>query len=162
MTSILPSPANAKSKQAGIIDMTPMVDLGFLLISFFIFTTSMSETKSLKLIMPDAKGQSDVKESHVATIVLGKNRTLYFYEGIFETAIQNNKVITSGFGENGVRELLMNKKKRSGKETVVLVKPGPDCTYGDIIDILDEMLITNVEKWMFVESNENEYLQVKK
>ena len=65
------------------VDMTPMVDLGFLLITFFVFTATMSSPTTLDLNMPkDIKKQEDqteVKESSVLTIMLGKADQVYYY-----------------------------------------------------------------------------------
>src|ERR1700749_379362 len=67
------------------VDMTPMVDLGFLLITFFIFTTTMSSPTTLDLNMPkdikDQKDQTEAKESGVLTIMRGKGNSVYYYEG---------------------------------------------------------------------------------
>jgi len=66
------------------VDMTPMVDLGFLLITFFIFTATMSSPTTLDLNMPkdvkDEKQKTEVKQSGVLTIMLGKNDQVYYYE----------------------------------------------------------------------------------
>src|SRR4030095_13381595 len=67
------------------VDMTPMVDLGFLLITFFVFTATMSSPTTLDLNMPkdikDKKDQTEAKESGVLTIMLGKGNQVYYYEG---------------------------------------------------------------------------------
>jgi biopolymer transport protein ExbD len=78
------------------IDMTPMVDLGFLLITFFIFTTTMSDKKAMRLIMPVGEGEPmPVKESEVLTILLGQKNNVYAYEGKFADALHNNKIIAT-------------------------------------------------------------------
>src|SRR5829696_1531969 len=67
------------------VDMTPMVDLGFLLITFFIFTTTMQSPTAMDLNMPkDTKKDEDLnkaKESGALTVLLGKQNAVYFYEG---------------------------------------------------------------------------------
>src|SRR5579875_2231614 len=67
------------------VDMTPMVDLGFLLITFFIFTTTISQPTTLKLNLPqDTKNpeeQTKTKASGALTIMLGKDNNVFYYEG---------------------------------------------------------------------------------
>ena len=162
MNAIQPTNSSSKRKHSAFIDMTPMVDLGFLLITFFIFTSAMGENKALKLTLPDKRGTSDVKKSHVATIVLGKDNKVYYYEGFLEEAIETNSIRNTGFGNQGIRELVMNKKSRIGQDIVVLVKPSEDCSYSDIIDAMDEMVITNVEKWMLLDADSTEYKLLQK
>src|ERR1044071_7142519 len=69
------------------IDLTPMVDLGFLLITFFMYTTTMSKPKTMEINMPntekiDPKDQTKIKESTAMTILLSKNHRVYYYEGL--------------------------------------------------------------------------------
>jgi len=66
------------------VDMTPMVDLGFLLITFFIFTATMKSPTSMDLNMPkesDQKDETKIKQSGALTIMLGKDDHVYYYEG---------------------------------------------------------------------------------
>jgi biopolymer transport protein ExbD len=80
------------------VDMTPMVDLGFLLITFFIFTATMSTPKAMDLRMPkdvkDPKQQNEAKESGALTIMLGKNDKVYYYEGKLDESASNFKSAT--------------------------------------------------------------------
>src|SRR5688500_435557 len=67
------------------VDMTPMVDLGFLLITFFIFTSTMSTPATMDLFMPKdtekPEEQNKAKESGALTVMLGKDNNVYYYEG---------------------------------------------------------------------------------
>jgi biopolymer transport protein ExbD len=94
------------------IDMTPMVDLGFLLITFFIFTTTMSNPSALKLNMPKdtdkEEEQNKAKESGALTIMLGKGNNVYYYEGQLKVdASGNNFQVTT---MKKVREIILKKK----------------------------------------------------
>jgi biopolymer transport protein ExbD len=95
------------------VDMTPMVDLGFLLITFFVFTATMSSPTTLDLNMPkdikDQKDQTEAKESGVLSIMLGKGDQVYYYEGKLEvgTGVNNFKQTTF----KGIRDIIINKKK---------------------------------------------------
>jgi biopolymer transport protein ExbD len=94
------------------IDMTPMVDLGFLLITFFIFTTTMTNPSALKLNMPKdtdkEEEQNKAKESGALTIMLGKDNNVYYYEGQLKVdAAGNNFKVTT---MKKIREVILNKK----------------------------------------------------
>src|SRR5215213_4224227 len=93
------------------VDMTPMVDLGFLLITFFIFTPTMSTPTTLALNMPkdekDPQKQNEAKASGALSIMLGKNDAVYYYEGELDPNAMNFKA--SNFKD--IREEIINKRK---------------------------------------------------
>lgn len=95
------------------VDMTPMVDLGFLLITFFVFTATMTTPTTLDLNMPkdikDPKDQTEAKESGVLSIMLGKDNQVYYYEGKLEVAEGKNNFKQTTF--KGIRDVIINKKK---------------------------------------------------
>jgi len=157
------------------VDMTPMVDLGFLLITFFIFTTTMSTPATMKLFMPkdekEKKDQTEIKESGALTIMLGKNNGLYYYEGFLKADGSNFK--TSTYKE--IRDIIINKKKavmengrRLGqpkdtldKDFFVTIKPNPEATYKNTVDILDEMTINQVHRFALIDITEDENKLIK-
>ena len=96
------------------IDMTPMVDLGFLLITFFIFTTTMSDKKSMRLYMPaDGGTPPAIPESRVLTVLLSSNNNVYAYEGKFEDAMKENKIVSTTYNmSDGIGQLIRDKQKR--------------------------------------------------
>jgi len=134
------------------VDLTPMVDLGFLLITFFIFTTTMSQPTALKLFLPKdtdkPEEQNKVKASGALTIMLGKGNGVYYYEG--ELLPDGSNFKSSNFKE--IREEIINKKKATNPEDfVVVLKPGPEATYKNTVDILDEMTINDVKRYAMVD-----------
>ena len=151
-------------KQSTLIDMTPLVDLAFLLITFFIFTTTMATPLAMRLTMPkdtDKKEeQNKAKESGALTILLGKGDQVYYYEGQLLPDGSNFK--SSSFDpKNGIRQVIINKKRTAKEDMVVVIKPNEEATYKNTVDILDEMTINDVKKFALVDitPNENEPLK---
>lgn len=156
------------------VDLTPMVDLGFLLITFFIFTTTMSQPTALKLFLPDDKvnpeDQNKAKESGVLTILMGADNHIYYYEGQLKP--DGSNFLSASFnGENSIRDVILKKKadvrSRSAdaenpyKDFVVVIKPSVECNYKNVIDILDEMAINVVKKYALVDISDGEAQLVK-
>jgi len=140
------------------VDMTPMVDLGFLLITFFIFSTTMSQPTAMQLIMPKdtekPEEQTKVKASGALTIMLGKSDGLYYYEGDDPTKIQATDY-------KKIRDVIIEKKKNTKPEDfVVVIKPNDESNYQNVVAILDEMSINEVKKFAMVNISpvENELL----
>jgi biopolymer transport protein ExbD len=157
------------------VDMTPMVDLGFLLITFFIFTTTMSTPSMMKLYMPkdekDPKDLTEVKESGALTIMLGKGNGIYYYEGQIMPDGSNFKSTTY----HDIRDVIIKKKQdvmklgRSlgypkdtlDKDFVVVIKPNKESTYKNAVDILDEMTINQVHRFALVDITDDENMLIK-
>src|SRR5215471_20606591 len=93
------------------VDLTPMVDLGFLPITFYIFTTTMSQPTAMRLFLPKdtdkPEEQNKVKASGALTIMLGKNNGVYYYEG--ELLPDGSNFKTANFAT--IRDEIINKKK---------------------------------------------------
>lgn len=157
------------------VDMTPMVDLGFLLITFFIFTTTMSTPSTMKLFMPkdekDEKNKTEVKESGALTIMLGKKNGVYHYEGFLKP--DGSNFMSSTYKD--IRNVIIKKKKdvmengrRLGypkdtldKDLVVVIKPNEEATYKNTVDILDEMTINQVHRFALIDITEDENKLIK-
>ncbi len=134
------------------VDLTPMVDLGFLLITFFIFTTTMSQPTAMKLFLPKdtdkPEEQNKVKASGALSILLGKNDHVYYYEG--ELAPDGANFKSTNFKE--IRQEIIDKKKSTNPEDfVVVIKPGAESTYKNTVDMLDEMTINEIKRYALVD-----------
>jgi len=134
------------------VDLTPMVDLGFLLITFFIFTTTMSQPTAMKLFLPkdadNPEDQNKAKESGVITLLLGKDNNVFYYEG--QLAPDGSNFKSSTFKE--IRTVLLEKKARTNeKDLVVVLKPSSESTYKNVVDILDEMTINVLKRYALVD-----------
>ena len=143
------------------VDLTPMVDLGFLLITFFIFTTTMSQPTAMNLPLPKdtdkPEEQTKTKESGALTLMLGKNDAVYYYEGVLSPDGSNFKSSTM----KQVRDVIINKKRSTDeKDLFVIIKPTQNATYKDVVDILDEMLISDIKRYALVDISEGENMLV--
>jgi biopolymer transport protein ExbD len=147
-----------RSKKASTrVDLTAMVDLAFLLITFFILTTTLQKPKAMDLTMPDkddvTKNQLPVPATRTMTVLLGKNNKVEWYIGLPTNPITPPTV--TGFGKNGIREALFDKGKEilasSGKPMIVLIKPSDKSTYSDMVTVMDELNIVNNQQRAIVE-----------
>jgi biopolymer transport protein ExbD len=104
---------NRTKKMSTRVDFTPMVDLGFLLITFFMLATTLSKPQTMEIALPskekvEEKDQSNIKASRAVTILLGKDNKIYYYEGTRENDI-DPELIQTDYSPKGIREFLMKK-----------------------------------------------------
>lgn len=149
-------PGVKKSKKLSTrVDLTPMVDLGFLLITFFIFTTTMSQATAMKLFLPKdvqkPEDQNKLKESAALTIMPAKQNMVYYYEGLDPSKIQSATSKT-------IRDEILDKKRRTDpKDFMVIIKPDQDATYKNTVDMLNEMKIDDIHRFALVDITPDEY-----
>jgi len=139
------------------IDMTPMVDLGFLLISFFVITTQLSQPHAMKVFMPHDGPVMPTKESTTITILTGSNDQLFYYYGEEKDAGIKNPVIPVTWNEySGIGKVLSDKQAQLDRDgigrdkLVVIIKPGDQSRFHDLVDILDEMFIHMIKTYAIV------------
>lgn len=133
--------------------MTPMVDLAFLLLTFFMLTTTFAKPNVMQLQMP-AKPQAGeegtpLPASKAMTIILGSAHQAYYYFGLArpdDPSVPVPTLHTTNFGPRGIRQALLA-RGRQQPAPVVLIKAGPRASYQDMVDALDEMNITNQKKY---------------
>ncbi len=148
-------------KQNSRVDLTAMVDLAFLLITFFMLTTTLSKPQSMSLGLPDKKEKGpDIKvdENRTMTILLGDNDKMKFYMGLVTSPIAGPKDIA--YGKEGIRQEILKRKKEvlaystaKGKPDqgmIVIIKPSKKSNYKNVVDILDEMAISGVPTYTIV------------
>jgi len=142
------------------VDLTPMVDLGFLLITFFIFTTTMSDPKVMKLIMPkDSKDSTSVGLTTALTVIPLKDNRIFYYHGELSQALKTNAFGITGYSMNdGLGQIVRNKqaaldKMNPGKrkDLVLMIKPAPESNYQNVVSVLDEMLINDVTRYAIMD-----------
>ena len=143
-------------KMSTKIDMTPMVDLAFLLLTFFMLTTTFAKPNVMQLTMPvkktDDVEDTKIKASQAMTIMLGKDNKAYYYFGLNtpnDKTVQKPELKVTNFSASGIRQVLLERQRRQ-PEPIILIKPTEDAKYKNMVDILDEMNITNQKKYALV------------
>ena len=139
-------------KQSTRVDLTPMVDLGFLLITFFVFTTTMSQATAMNMNEPkdDPTNQLKVKNSGVLTLLLGKNDNVYYYFGELSPTNASAQFKSSNFKD--IRQVILDKKKATPiGDLMYIIKSDKEATFKNAINILDEMSISAVPPGHYAE-----------
>jgi biopolymer transport protein ExbD len=164
-------------KQLLRIDMTPMVDLGFLLITFFVFTTTISTPTVVDLFMPKTDEVVDpikLSRNLALTILLDENDKIYYYHGDFHESLTANEIFETDYSTyEGIGKIIRQKQKdidvsgrfkEGRKGMMIVIKPTSASAYKNVIDALDEVTINDVRKYTIVEPADEEvnYIKTKK
>ena len=148
-------------KQNSKVDLTAMVDLAFLLITFFMLTTSLSKPQSMNLGLPDkndtVKVDQKVDQRRTMTILLGAGNKIKWFHGLLDTPEPNGAPKDAVYGRDGIRVEILKRVKSIPQVTgdpkkglIVIIKPSKKSTYRNLVDILDEMAISGVETYAIV------------
>jgi biopolymer transport protein ExbD len=146
-------PRRIRSKKLSTrIDMTPMVDLAFLLLTFFILTSSLQKQRAMNLTMPDKDSTNvEVNYKNVLHIVLAGDDRLFHWTA-------DDPAQETTFSNAGIRQILL--ARRNNPRLTVLIKPKDESKYQSIIDILDEMNIAAIERYAIVDFSADDKLKV--
>jgi biopolymer transport protein ExbD len=146
-------PGVKKSKKLSTrVDLTPMVDLGFLLITFFVFTTTMAQNTAMNMNEPkdDKDKEMKVKNSGAMTILLGKSNQIYYYYGQLEAEKVSEQFKSTNYKD--IRKLILDKKNATPIDDLMyIIKSDSESTFKNAIDILDEMTISAVPPGHYAE-----------
>jgi len=178
-------------KLAPHIDMTPMVDLMCLLITFFMLTTAFNKPKIMEIVLPEAQKENAPAPrflgSRTVNIILGPNDKIYTYPGSVKPEDYNNlpPLKETDYSATGIRQMLLERNRTLAKKIadfndqvltgkivlspdsvrseiaklknvddtgpLVLIKAYKKSNYGNVVDILDEMNICGIGRYMLVD-----------
>lgn len=136
-------------KHSTRVDMTPMVDLNFLLLMFFMFTTTFTKPNTMDLGLPakPKPGQElptpEIDLSNSITFIIGKDNKLFYHQKD-ASGLNPETLIETTYDKDGVEKVIDQAKKRAKKPELftVIIKPLDDASFKNFVDILDEMEIT--------------------
>ena len=203
---------NKQKKQHLRVDFTPMVDMNMLLITFFMFCTTLLKPQTMNLAMPSKDKPGDdvgtqVKNSGAITLLLGGDNEIFYYEGMPEDEKTKEShyddpdfLKVTSYEANGLRSYLLmrnrevgvydqiqdlkkqlqdqqipdsifkqkskeiyNEAKKNPRMPSVMIKPTDFATYKNLVDVLDEMLVTNISASAIIDIQDGDrYLLYKK
>jgi len=150
-----------RKRHSAKVDLTPMVDLGFILITFFIYTTTLTQEKGLEINRPvDGEGTSYIDTSTITIIPASDHRFVY-YHGTLDS---KDKLITTDL--KSIRTVIMQKESdlrnlpasysKQARKLHVIIKPADNSSYGDMVNIMDEMLINKVPHYALTNITDEE------
>lgn len=134
------------------VDMTPMVDLGFLLITFFMFTTNFSKPNVMDLGLP-AKGPIDtstitIKDKNQITFIIGKDNKVFYHQSNADE-LKTSNLLETDFDGIKISKIISDAHKSAPNPDIftVIIKPTNDANYKNFVDILDNLAITKSEHY---------------
>ncbi|WDF56830.1 ExbD/TolR family protein [Mucilaginibacter sp. KACC 22063] len=140
------------------VDLTAMVDLAFLLITFFMLTTTLQKNNAMAVTMPADGPSEPVGMSRTLTLCLGNHNKVLSYMGTPDKPLATPQV--ADYSKSGIRKLLLETAKNvtasTGKRLVVLVKPSDHSVYENLVSTLDELNITKTESYAIVDITKND------
>lgn len=144
-------------KKSTRTDMTPMVDLAFLLLTFFLLTTTFNKPTVLNITMPepvkDPSKRAELKAENAFNLVLAEDNKLYWWIGLDASAQIAN------YSKDGIRKILLERSKDNPK-LMVLIKPMDKARYENMVDILDEVEIANISRYAIIEFTEDDKARI--
>ncbi len=155
-------------KQSTRVDLTAMVDLGFLLITFFMLATTLNKPKTMEVNKPDTneedkKDEPKIKMSKTLTLLLGDNDKAYWYVSPDEIDASTNLSLDSiDYSPSGVRKIVRRRQREvmemfgadKKDQLFVMIKPLPGSKLKNTVDVLDEMTISGVKRYAILEPND--------
>lgn len=141
------------------VDLTPMVDLGFLLITFFMVTTAWTKPLATQLIMPADGPPTNVGRNAVLTLVALKDDKVFYYNGDLEQSLKEGSYGNTGYSQHdGIGNVIRRKQeamdrsyKGGRKEMMLLIRAAKESSYQNIVSLMDEKLINDIKRFALVD-----------
>lgn len=139
-------------KQVPHVDLTPMVDLAFLLITFFMLVTTFNKPNVMDLGLP-AKPKDEQKPppteidlSNSISLIIGKDNRI-FYHQLDQAGLNDQTLLETSFDREGITKVIEQAKAKAKDQAkfTVIIKPTDDAVYKNFVDMLDQMAITKNE-----------------
>jgi biopolymer transport protein ExbD len=133
------------------MDMTAMVDVAFLLLTFFILSTQLpTQEGALSTAKPVPGSEVDIACEKNLTLFLGDDDQIYWYGGCDQEEVQ-----AVGYGPAGIRKLLVEQRQHR-RDMIITIKPGELSNFQNLVSIIDEIEIVGAPKYALAEMSPEE------
>ncbi len=127
-----------KMRRLGVrLDMTPMVDVAFLLLTFFMLTTTMNRPQTMEINLPPEKTTVEVAQSNLLTLRVKDDGAIFWN-------IANDPPVKVEYKE--LRKLMLQQMAANPK-LITLIKVDRKGKYHMMVDIMDEMNLANIQRF---------------
>ena len=154
-----------KRKRIGFhLDMTPMVDVAFLLLTFFMLTTTFAKSNTMEINIPPETGEVSIAERNVMTLRVPGDGFAYWSLG--ETAPHRTQLYDQTAGgvavlSKDVRQLLQQ-QSAANKKLVIVVKISEKAKYRSLVDIIDELNLLKIDRFSLDDFNAQDEAEVRR
>ena len=136
-----------QARRAGIrIDMTPMVDIAFLLLIFFMVTTVFRAPQAMEMNLPPSDAKVEVPESNVMTVLVGQDERILYRMATEPLVPIEHKDLRQQFRDS----------KKLNPELIIIVKLHPKARYNVMVDMFDELELAEMERFSLIEMSDEE------
>ncbi len=152
-----------KRKRLGFhLDMTPMVDVAFLLLTFFMLTTTFAKSNTMEINIPPETGEVSIAHQNVMTLRVPGDGFAYWSVGeeaphrmpLYDKATGASEAVSKE-----VRQLLQQQSS-ANKKLVIVVKISDKAKYRSLVDIIDELNLLKIDRFSLDDFNAQDDAQV--
>jgi biopolymer transport protein ExbD len=133
-----------KKRIAVRLDMTPMVDVAFLLLTFFMLATSMSKPQTMEINLPPSETKADVAESNLLTLRISEDFRIFWNIGTEKPTTVDGKEKKEKLIALG---RLLKERNAANPKLITLIKVDGKAKYIDMVDVMDELNINNIQRF---------------
>lgn len=145
------------------LDMTPMVDVAFLLLTFFMLTTTFSKPNTMEINVPPENMEVKVAESNILTVRIVQNDSLYWTmaSDVPKAIAMYDKSDKGMLLGNALKTVLQEKSSQNDK-IVVVIKLDKKAKYRNLVDLIDELNLMKIDRFSLADFTEDDAKEILK
>ncbi|MBM3162998.1 MAG: biopolymer transporter ExbD [Chlorobi bacterium] len=146
------------------LDMTPMVDVAFLLLTFFMLTTTFAKSNTMEINMPPEQGEVKIAENNVMTVRIAGDGMAYCSLG--EEAPRRISLYEPGddslLALSGELRSLLRQQTAANKKLVIVVKISEQAKYKYLVDLIDELNLMKIDRFSLDDYTDQDDAEIKR